>query len=81
MRQTLLYPITAALLVALPAFPQSGQQAILGVGEITTSIRGADPASFQTMIETQLVKVNKFKMIERSRLAELLKEKGLGSTG
>jgi curli biogenesis system outer membrane secretion channel CsgG len=56
-------------------------QAIIGVGEIQTSIRGADPLSFQTMIETQLVKANKFKIIERSRLAEILKEKNIGAAG
>src|SRR5882762_4365903 len=55
--------------------------AVIGVGDIQSSIRGADPISFQTMIETQLVKTNKFRIIERSRLAEILKEKGLGQVG
>ena len=74
---------SAAVLILASAAPASAQGglAILGVGGIQTSIRGADPISFQTMLETQLVKTNKFKIIERSRLAEILKEKGLGSVG
>ena len=71
----------AVLGSAEPVLAQGGGVAILGVGGIETSIRGADPVSFQTMLETQLVKTNKFKIIERSRLAEILKEKGLGSVG
>jgi hypothetical protein len=33
------------------------------------------------MIETQLIKTNKFKIIERSRLEEILREKGLSMAG
>jgi hypothetical protein len=68
------------MVTASTAFAQTGT-AVIGVGQMESSIAGADPASFQTMIETQLVKTNKFKIIERSRLAEILKEKGLNAMG
>lgn len=54
---------------------------LIGVGSITSTIRGADPASFQTMVETELTKTNKFHLIERSRLQEILGEKALGANG
>ena len=63
-----------------PALAQN-TMATIGVGQITSSIGGANPQNFQTMLETQLLNVNKFRMIERSRLEEILKEKGLGAAG
>jgi curli biogenesis system outer membrane secretion channel CsgG len=68
--------ITVAPLTAAPA-----GKSVIAVGEITSSVPGSDPASFQTMIETQLVKTNKFKIIERSRLDQILGEKGLSMAG
>lgn len=70
-----------AVFLLLPPSAHAQGVATLGIGGIQTSIRGADPLSFQTMLETQLVKTNKFRIIERSRLAEILKEKGLGAAG
>jgi curli biogenesis system outer membrane secretion channel CsgG len=74
--------ILAACLVSVApnAFAQTGSS-IIGVGAITSSIQGADPQSFQTMLETQLLKAGKFTIIERSRLVEILREKGLGTVG
>jgi len=54
---------------------------IVGVGEITSSISSANPETFQTMLETALVKTNKFEVIERSRLDEVLGERALGMAG
>lgn len=54
---------------------------IIGVGEITSSISSANPENFQTMLETALVKTNKFEIIERSRLDEVLGERALGMAG
>jgi len=78
---------SALALVGLVAFAvpaataQANKKVTLGIGEIQTSIGGADPESFGTMLETQLVKTNKFNIIERSRLVEILKEKGLSMAG
>ncbi|MGB0908587.1 MAG: CsgG/HfaB family protein [Maricaulaceae bacterium] len=63
------------------AHAQDANKAVIGIGEITSSIRGADPYSFQTMLETQLIKTNKFTVIERNRLAEVLKEQGMSQAG
>lgn len=70
--------LTSAILADAPA---SGGKSVVAVGEITSSIPGSDPATFQTMIETQLVKTNKFRLIERSRLDQILGEKGLSMEG
>lgn len=66
-----------------PSSPQ--QQPIVGVGNMTASVTGLLPyadqqlaAAFQTMLETQLAEVGKFKLIERSRLDQILQEKALG---
>ena len=56
-------------------------KSVVAIGQITSSVPGTDPVSFQTMIETQLIKTNKFKIIERSRLDEILREKGLSMAG
>lgn len=71
----------AASLGAAMAFAQDGAKSTIGIGGIRSSIREADPYSFQNMLETQLIKTNKFKIIERSRLEEILREKGLGAAG
>lgn len=63
------------------ALAQGANKAIIGIGEITSSIRGSDTYSFQTMLETQLIKTNKFTIIERNRLAEVLKEQGMSQSG
>jgi curli biogenesis system outer membrane secretion channel CsgG len=54
---------------------------IIGIGEVVSSIPGADPHTFQTMLETQLIKTNKFTVIERDRLAQILQEQGLSEMG
>ncbi len=52
----------------------------VGIGKIESGVYGANPDNFQTMLETQLIKTNKFTIIERSRIDEILKEQGLSST-
>ena len=54
---------------------------IVGVGSITTNLPHAAPDTFRTMLETALARTNKFDLIERSRLDELLGERKLGETG
>jgi curli biogenesis system outer membrane secretion channel CsgG len=72
----ILLPLIA---LADPAAPSG--KSVVAIGAITSSVPGSDPVSFQTMIETQMIKANKFKIIERSRLAEILQEKGLSMVG
>ena len=54
---------------------------VIGIGEIESNVREANPENFQTMVETVLVNTNKFNVIERSRLDEILAERGLGMSG
>jgi curli biogenesis system outer membrane secretion channel CsgG len=60
---------------------QSTGQPIIGVGQMVSTIQGADPESFQTMVETQLIETQKFRVIERARLDQILGEKALGQAG
>ncbi len=53
-------------------------QPIVGVGQMVSSIPGANPSTFETMVETQLIETQKFRVIERSRLDQILSEKALG---
>jgi Curli production assembly/transport component CsgG len=69
------------LLLLLPPVSAAPGKSVVGVGQITTAIPGYDPSSFQTMIETQLVRTNKFRVIERSQLEQILGEKGLSMAG
>lgn len=58
---------------------------IIGITEITSGVdvrnyreyKNSKAGNFQTMLETQMVKVNRFKVMERNRLDEVLSEQGL----
>ncbi len=64
---------------AQPVLAQN--KVIIGVGEITDNVGSANPENFQTMLETLLVQTNKFDVIERARLDEILNERGLSMVG
>ncbi|PCI64092.1 MAG: hypothetical protein COB37_02730 [Kordiimonadales bacterium] len=72
---------TFLVLVQISFTVHANDKVTIGIGEITSSIRGVSPDSFRTMLETQIIKTNKFKVIERARLAEILQEQGLGASG
>lgn len=65
----------------LPIKAGASDKVVIGIGEIKSAVRGANARSFQAMLETQLIKTNKFKIIERSRLVEILKEQGMAQAG
>jgi curli biogenesis system outer membrane secretion channel CsgG len=52
---------------------------IVAIGEITSNV-GGNTTSFQTMLETAISQTNKFELMERSRMDEILGEQAL-STG
>jgi curli biogenesis system outer membrane secretion channel CsgG len=60
---------------------QPTSQPFIGVGQMVSSIPQADPQSFQTMVETQLIETQKFRVIERAQLDQILGEKALGQAG
>ena len=53
---------------------------IVGIGEITSNV-GGNPQSFQTMLETAISQTNKFELMERSRMDDLLGEQALSAGG
>ena len=58
---------------------------VIGITEITSGVdvrnyreyKNSKAGNFQTMLETQMVKVGRFKIMERNRLGEVLGEQGL----
>ena len=58
---------------------------VIGITEITSGVdtksyyeyKNSKSGNFQTMLETQMVKVGRFKIMERNRLDEILAEQGL----
>ena len=53
---------------------------VVGIGEITSNV-GGNPQSFQTMLETAISQTNKFELMERSRMDDLLSEQALSAGG
>ena len=53
---------------------------VIGVGEIQTTI-GGNPSTYAQMLETALSQTNKFEIIERARMDDLLGEQALAAGG
>ena len=53
---------------------------VIGIGEITSTV-GGNPVSFQTMLETAISQTNKFELMERSRMDDILGEQALSAGG
>jgi len=53
---------------------------VVGIGEITSTV-GGNPKSFQTMLETAISQTNKFELMERSRMDDILGEQALSAGG
>ena len=53
---------------------------VIGVGEIQTTI-GGNPLTYAQMLETALSQTNKFEIIERARMDDLLGEQALAAGG
>lgn len=72
--------LKAVALLAISCSAFSADKPIVGIGEITSSV-GGNSISFQTMLETAISQTNKFELIERSRLDDLLGEQALSAGG
>ena len=70
-----------ATLIASQIISAQGNRPIIAVGEITTAIGQFDTMSIQLALENALQKTNKFTIMERTRLATLLEERGLSASG
>lgn len=53
---------------------------VIGIGDMQSSV-GGDVYTFRAMLETALANTNKFDLIERSRIGDLISEQALSSGG
>ena len=53
---------------------------VIGIGEMNSTV-GGDVTSFRAMLETAIASTNKFELVERSRISDLLSEQALSSGG
>lgn len=58
----------------------SADKPVVGIGDITSTV-GGNPESFQTMLETAISQTNKFELMERSRMNDILGEQALSAGG
>lgn len=70
-----------AVFAAVPAVAQENNKPIVGIAEMQDLTGAAQADNFVAMIETAIIGSGKFRIIERARLATLLKEQGLGRSG
>lgn len=77
--------IFAYMLITFSATSFAADLPIIGITEITSGVdsknyyeyKNSKAGNFQTMLETQMVKVGRFKIIERNRLDEVVSEQAL----
>ena len=72
--------LATAAFVAAPSLAAE-QAPVIGIGEIISSVRQWDTENMRTAIETAISKTRKFALMERSRLDDLLEERGLSLSG
>ena len=53
---------------------------VIGIGDITSTV-GGNVTTFQTMLETAISQTNKFELMERSRMDDILGEQALSAGG
>lgn len=67
------------ILISYESFSQSNKP-VIGIGEMRSSV-GGDVDTFRAMLETALASTNKFDIIERSRIGDLVGEQSLSAGG
>ena len=74
--------ILLSLTILIFAFEISAQskKPVIGIGEMQSSV-GGDVNTFRAMLETALANTNKFDLIERSRIGDLISEQALSAGG
>ena len=78
-KKILLIAILIGLFTSSAVTAASGKP-VIGIGEITSTV-GGNPVSFQTMLETAISQTNKFDLMERSRMDDILGEQALSAGG
>jgi curli biogenesis system outer membrane secretion channel CsgG len=67
------------LTFSFEVFAQSNKP-VIGIGDMQSSV-GGDVNTFRAMLETALANTNKFELIERSRIGDLISEQALSAGG
>ena len=71
----------AVLIVSFSGFTQAqSNKPVIGIGEMKSTV-GGDVGSFRAMLETSIANTNKFELIERSRISDLISEQALSAGG
>ena len=74
--------ILLSLTILIFSFETSAQskKPVIGIGDMQSSV-GGDVNTFRAMLETALANTNKFDLIERSRIGDLISEQALSAGG
>jgi hypothetical protein len=77
MKKSILYFAFVCLSITLMA---QSSKPVIGIGEMKSTV-GGDVNSFRAMLETAIAGTNKFELVERSRMADLISEQALSAGG
>lgn len=69
-----------SLLILTVEISAQSKKPVIGIGEMRSSV-GGDVDTFRAMLETALANTNKFDLIERSRIGDLISEQALSAGG
>ncbi|MFW2421335.1 MAG: CsgG/HfaB family protein [Porticoccaceae bacterium] len=77
----ILKKLTLLILISIAFTAQAANKPIVAVGTFESSFNNYDTRNIQTAIETALSKTQKFSLMERGRLDQLLAEQGMSASG
>jgi len=69
-----------SILILTVEISAQSKKPVIGIGEMRSSV-GGDVDTFRAMLETALANTNKFELIERSRIGDLISEQALSAGG
>ena len=69
-----------SMLILTVELSAQSKKPVIGIGEMRSSV-GGDVDTFRAMLETALANTNKFDLIERSRIGDLISEQSLSAGG
>ena len=81
MKRRVVTNLFIAVILSTIVFSTKANKPVIAVGEISSAVQEFNTLSIQLAIENALAKTGKFTMMERTRLDELLKERGLSASG
>ena len=66
--------------LSMSSLIMAASKPVIGIGDITSTV-GGNVTTFQTMLETAISQTNKFELMERSRMDDILGEQALSAGG